>query len=122
MTERASRLAVVVGRLGEPAWRADLERLAGAAAPEAGNGDEGGVPTYGDVARGGTAVVVALADGNRWDEAVVQSRHLMGFFADTRAQLGPIALEAFDGLLAACMARDRDEVEDFVDLIGELFP
>ena len=120
MTERASRLAVVVGSLGEPAWRADLERLAGAVAPGVGDGD--GLPTYGDVARGGTAVVVALADGGRWDEAVVQSRHLVGFFADTRAQLGPIALEAFDGLLAACMARDRDEVEDFVDLIGELFP
>lgn len=120
MTERASRLAVVVGRLDEPAWRADAERLAGAGAqPPQGDGEP---PTYGDVARVGTGVVVALADAARWDEAVVQCRHLVVFFSGTRAQLGPIALEAFDGLLAACMARDRDEVTDFTDLIGELFP
>lgn len=120
MTERASRLAVVVGRLDEPAWSADAVRLAGADAQAP--PPDGEPPTYGDVARVGTGVVVALADEGRWDEAVVQSRHLMAFFAGTRAQLGPIALEAFDGLLAACMARDRDEVSDFTDLIEELFP
>ncbi len=119
MAERASRLAEVVGRLDEPAWRADAERLAGGPAP----GEQGpDTPTYGDVARGGTAVVVALGAEGRWDEAVVQARHLMGFFARAGLQLGPIAVEAFDGLLAACMAREPDELADFADLIRELFP
>jgi hypothetical protein len=119
VAERASRLAVVVGRLDEPAWRADAERLAGGAPPGTRDAD---APTYGDVARTGTAVVAALGDEGRWDEAVVQSRHLMGFFARTGLHLGPIAVEAFDGLLAACLARDPEEVADFVGLIEELFP
>jgi len=119
VTERASRLAVVVGLLDEPAWRQDTERLAGDPPPPA---REAATPTYGDVARDGTAVVVALGDEGRWDEAVVQARHLLTFFARTGFRLGPVAVEAFDGLLAACMARDAEEVADFSELIRELFP
>lgn len=118
MAERASRLAVVVGLLDE-AWRADAERLAGEAVPVAEGGEP---PTYGDVARLGTDVVVALGAEGRWDEAAVQARHLMSFFARTGFLLGPIAVEAFDGLLAACLARDPDEVTDFAELVRELFP
>jgi hypothetical protein len=119
VSERASRLAAVAGRLGEADWRADAERLAGASA---GPPDDGPIPTYGEVARLGTGVVVALAAQERWDEAVVQARHLMAFFARTGLVLGPIAVEAFDGLLAACLARDPDEVRDFAELVEELFP
>lgn len=119
MAERASRLAVVVGLLDEASWLADAERLAGAPAPRA---DGATAPTYGDVARRGTDVVVALGAEERWDEAVVQARHLMGFFSGTGVVLGPIAVEAFDGLLAACMAREPGEVADFSELIQELFP
>ncbi len=109
----------MAGLLGEASWRADAERLAGGPAPPA---EDGAVPTYGDVARLGTDVVVALGAEGRWDEAVVQARHLRAFFAATGFRLGPIAVEAFDGLLAAAMARDPDEVADFAELVQELFP
>ncbi len=119
MSQRALRLAAVAERLGEAAWRADAERVAGAPASPPGDGP---IPTYGEVARLGTGVVVALTDEQRWDEAVVQARHLLAFFARTGFVLGPIAVEAFDGLLAACLAHDPDEVRDFAELVGELFP
>ena len=119
VADRASRLATVVARLGDEDWREDVERLAGVpATPQS----DGPTPTYGDVARVGTAVVAALAADGRWDDAVVQSRHLRTFFARTGFRLGPIAVQAFDGLLAACMARDMDELGDFVELVQEIFP
>jgi len=119
VADRASRLATVVARLGEAGWREDVERLADAPALEEA---EGPTPTYGDVARIGTAVIVALGAEGRWDEAVVQSRYLHAFFARTGFRLGPIAIQAFDGLLAASMARDLDELADFEDLVQEIFP
>jgi hypothetical protein len=119
VADRASRLATVVARLGDEDWREDVERLAGAPAKAEG---EGPTPTYGDVARVGTAVVAALGAEGRWDEAVVQSRHLLTFFGRTGFRLGPIAIQAFDGLLAASLARDIDELGDFVELVQEMFP
>lgn len=120
VADRASRLATVVARLGEADWRQDVERLA--EAPGIEEAAAGPTPTYGDVARVGTAVIVALGAEGRWDEAVVQSRHLHTFFARTGFRLGPIAIQAFDGLLAASMARDMDELADFEDLVQEIFP
>lgn len=119
VADRASRLAVVVAHLDEPDWRADAERLAGEQPPHTG---EAVTPTYGDVARIGTGVVVALAGEGRWDEAVVQARHLRTFIARAGFRLGPIAYEAFDGLLAACTAREPEEIDDFAELIQEIFP
>ena len=79
-------------------------------------------PTFGEVARWGTAVVEGLAREGRWDEAAAQARHLRGFFAREGGHLGPVAAPTFDGLLAAVLARDPDEVADFTALIGEIFP
>jgi hypothetical protein len=115
----AARLAAAVAWLSEAGWRDDVARLAGAQArPE----PEGVPPTYGDVAREGTAVVEGLARMGRWDEAAAQARHLRAFFTREGGHLGPVAAPTFDGLLAAALARDADEVADFTALIRELFP
>jgi len=115
----AGRLAAAVAWLGEAGWREDAARLAGAHAPAE---PRDRPPTYGEVARGGTAVVRALAGEGRWDEAATQARHLKAFFAREGGHLGPVATPTFDGLLAAVLARDLDEVADFTGLIAELFP
>lgn len=112
----AARLARLVAWLGDPAWSEDLAAVAGAAP-----GPEGDAPTYGEVALAGSALVSALGDQGRWDEAVVQARHLKRFFGRVGMDLGPIAAQAFDGLLAAVLARDADELADFVELVGEMF-
>jgi hypothetical protein len=114
----AARLAAAVAWLSEEPWRDDAVRLAEGRAPER----QGTPPTFGELARGGTAVVEGLAGEGRWDEAARQARHLHAFFAREGGHLGPVAAPAFDGLLAAVLARDPDEVDDFTDLIRELFP
>ena len=43
-------------------------------------------------------------------------------FGATPDELGPIVIDAFDGLLASAVARDRDELQDFVELVEALFP
>lgn len=113
----AARLAASAAWLRETGWRDEAARLA--AGREAQRADP---PTYGDVARDGTALVEGLAREGRWDEAAAQARHLKAFFAREADRLGPIAEPTFDGLLAAALARDPDEVGDFTALIRELFP
>lgn len=115
----AARLAGAVAWLPEDGWRDDAARLAESGTPERTNG---GPPTFGEIARWGTAVVGGLAAEGRWDEAAGQARHLRAFFAREGGHLGPVAAPTFDGLLAAVLARDPAEVADFTELIGELFP
>jgi hypothetical protein len=116
---QAARLAAAAAWLSEARWRDDAAALAGAAMPAA---SLDGPPTFGQVARWGTAVVESLARAGRWDEAAGQARHLNAFFAREGRHLGPIAVPTFDGLLAAVLARDSDEVADFTALIREIFP
>jgi hypothetical protein len=113
----AARLAASAAWLRETSWRDDAARLA--AGRQAQRADP---PTYGDVARDGSAVVEGLARERRWDEAAEQARHLRAFFTREGNRLGPVAAPTFDGLLAAALARDADEVDDFTALIRELFP
>jgi hypothetical protein len=115
----AARLAAAVAWLREAEWRDDAARLAEGLSPAA---TEEAPPTFGEVARRGTAVVAELASDGRWDEAAAQARHLRAFFAREGPHLGPVAAPTFDGLLAAVLARDPDEVGDFTALIGEIFP
>lgn len=119
LAARAARLAAAVGRLGDGRWREDAARLAGEHRPA--RADEA-PPSFGELARRGVSVVEALVGAGRWDEAAVQARHLHAFFAREGGHLGPVAAPAFDGLLAAVLARDPDEVADFTALIAELFP
>jgi hypothetical protein len=86
------------------------------------SGGPAGPRSYREVATAGTERVASLAELGRWDEAAAAARELKAVFAGTPDELGPIAHEAFDGLLAASLARDRDEVGDFVELVRELFP
>jgi hypothetical protein len=115
----AARLAAAVAWLDEGRWRDAAAALAGPASPEP---PRDGPPTFGEVARWGTAVVEGLAGAGRWDEAAGQARHLRAFFTREGGHLGPVAAPTFDGLLAAVLARDADEVADFTALIREIFP
>ncbi len=115
----AARLAAAVAWLGDAEWREDAARVAGARAAEPARDAP---PTFGELARGGTELVKGLVADGRWDEAALQARHLRAFFAREGGHLGPVAAPTFDGLLAAVLARDPDEVGDFTALIGEIFP
>jgi hypothetical protein len=66
--------------------------------------------------------VAALADEGRWAEAADEARDLKRLFGATPDELGPVVIAAFDGLLASAIARDRDELQDFVDLVEAMFP
>jgi hypothetical protein len=112
----AARLARLVAWLDDRQWSEDLAALAGDV-----SGRNARPPRFGEVALAGTALVSALGDRGRWDEAAAQAHHLKRFFGGVGMELGPIAAQAFDGLLAAALARDPDELLDFVDLVGEMF-
>ncbi len=116
LADRAARFAAAVAWLDEPAWAGRVSALAGdvARAPSR--------PTYRELATAGTALVAALADEGRWAEAAEEARDLKRLFGGTPDELGPIVIDAFDGLLASAVARDRDELQDFVDLVEALFP
>ena len=114
----ATRLARLVVWL-DRAWSEDLVALAGSGDAPSRTPD---APTYGEVARAGTGLVATLAAEARWVEAAAQARHLKRFFAATGFELGPIAVQAFDGLLAATRSRDPGELKDFVELVAEMFP
>lgn len=116
LSDRAARLAAAVAWLDEPGWSMRVTALAGEVdrAPDR--------PTYRELATAGTGLVAALADAGRWDEAAAQARDLRRLFGATPDDLGPIVHSAFDGLLAAAIARDRHELGDFVELVEALFP
>jgi hypothetical protein len=117
VADHAARLAAAVAWLDEEGWRQEADRLAaGAPHPPA-----DAPPTWGEVARAGLAVVEGLAAEDRWAEASAQARYLRRFFAGPGRALSPIAGQIFDGLLAATLARDEQELEDFAELVRELF-
>lgn len=78
--------------------------------------------SYRDVARGGVDRLVALSRAGAWPEAVDVARSLKATFTEAAGVLGPIPPEVFDGALAACLARDAEELDDFLDLAREIFP
>lgn len=114
----AARLARLVAWIGDGAWSEELAALADSTDAPA---PAEGAPTHGDIARVGTALVARLAQDGRWEEAAGQARRLRAYFFATGWELGPIVAQAFDGLLAATLAREPDELTDFVDLVGEMF-
>jgi hypothetical protein len=77
---------------------------------------------YRDVARGGLSRVVELAGRDDWPAAAEEARGLKDVFREAADRFGPVPAEVFDGLLAACMARDPDELGDFAELVEEMFP
>lgn len=121
VAERAARLAATVAWLSDAEWSREVARLAedGSLPAPPSSPDP---PTVGEVAREGVALVESLAAGGRWDDAGVQATHLARYFAREGLRLGPITADAFDGLRAAALARDPDELADFVELLREMFP
>lgn len=117
VAERAARLAASVAWLSDADWSREIARLA-EDGPAPASADP---PTVGEVARDGVALVEGLAAGGRWDEAAAQATHLARYFAREGIRLGPITADAFDGLRAAALARDPDELADFVELLREMF-
>jgi len=116
LADRAARFAAAVAWLDEPAWSGRVAAIAGDV-PRAPSR-----PTYRELATAGTGLVAALADEGRWDEAADEARDLKRLFGATPDELGPVVIDAFDGLLASAIARDRDELQDFVDLVEAMFP
>jgi hypothetical protein len=117
VADHAARLAAAVAWLDDEGWREEVDRLAaGAPHPRA-----EAPPTWGEIARAGLAVVEGLVAEGRWAEAALQARHLTRFFSGPGRGLGPIAGHVFDGLLAASLARDEQELADFAELVRELF-
>jgi len=114
--QAALTLAAAAAAVGREDWERDAGALAGAPPPE-----RVAAPTYRDVALAGLAVVEALADEGRWADADAHAAHLLRFFSDPDAAQPAITRHGFDGLRAAARARDRDEVEDFLDLLREIF-
>ena len=99
------------------AWAERVAALAGAAGRPAASR-----PTYREVAHRRHRPGRALADAGRWGRGGGGgARDLKRFFAAT-PDGSARSRQAFDGLLAAALARDRDELEDFVDLVEALFP
>ncbi len=119
VAERAARLAAAVAWLSDADWSREVARLAAEGGPAPSSSPD--PPTVGDVARQGVALVEGLAAGGRWEEAAVQATHLARYFAREGLRLGPITADAFDGLRAAALARDPDELADFVELLREMF-
>lgn len=118
VAERAARLAAAVAWLSDADWIREVARLAADGPDPSSSPDP---PTVGEVAREGVALVEELAARGRWDEAGVQATHLARYFAREGMRLGPITADAFDGLRAAALARDPDELADFVELLREMF-
>lgn len=82
-----------------------------------------GEPTrYRDVARGGLERVLELSGRGEWPQAAEEARTLKRVFRDAADLFGPVPSDVFDGVLAACLARDADELGDFAELVEELFP
>lgn len=116
MPAAAARVADLAAAIAVPGWEHEARALAGSAAGDA----PGRRPTYGEVARAGTALVRALAARGRWEEAEAQAVHMHRVLTDPRAGFPPLARVPFGGLVSAARARDPDELADVADLLDEL--
>lgn len=77
---------------------------------------------YREVARGGLDSILRLCGAGEWAAAADEARGLKRVFAEASVVFGPVPAEVFDGVLAACLARDPDELGDFAELVVEIFP
>lgn len=83
---------------------------------------DGEHPRYREVARGGLERVLELVGRHDWAAAADEARAVKRVFTQAADLFGPIPSQVFDGVLAACAARDADELADFVELVEEIFP
>ncbi|MEQ9113667.1 MAG: hypothetical protein RID94_05355 [Miltoncostaeaceae bacterium] len=110
-TTGLSRLAVVARGLGDGTWHDQLVSYGARAVDE-----PSAPPTYEQVAVAGMAAVAELLD-----EGFAVADRLTRVFRVDPDDMPSVAVESFDGLRAAIAARDPEEVQDFVDLLAEMF-
>lgn len=101
--------------LGDDAW-ASAAGLIGGGTPVAGP-----VPSYGELAATGMRVIELLAGLDRWAEARTHAAHLADYFTRVRREVHPVASVGFQGLCDAAQARDRQELDEHLDFLREIF-
>ncbi len=103
--------------LGDAGWAEAAALIAdGSPAPSS-----EGVPSYGELAATGMRVIELLAGLERWAEAREQAAHLADYFTRVRREVHPVAAVGFQGLCDAAQAKDRDEVDEHLDFLREIF-
>ena len=119
VAERAARLAASVAWLSDADWSREIARLAGPGARPPVSADP---PTVRARWRGtASRWWRASPPGGAGTRPRPRRTHLARYFAREGIRLGPITADAFDGLRAAALARDPDELADFVELLREMF-
>ena len=113
----ALRMAAAARALGDEDWALSACTTAGDDPPEAAPA----IPTYGELALTGVALVAGLAEQGRWDAATDQAVRLAAYFGDARGRIDAVPAEAFAGLAGATRVHDREGVRDFGELILEVF-
>lgn len=103
--------------LGDLAWSQSAAELAAVAPPSPSNEP----PTHRELALAGLAVVLALADAERWEESNAQATFLARHFRRADAPVSTIAGEGFAGLVTSSAEADRQGMEDFAGFVLELY-
>lgn len=117
LVQDAMLLAAAVKALGDSEWAEAAAGVAGVPAPPA----DATAPTFRTLALRGIAVVLALADTERWDESHEQARFLARHFRNQEAPVGTIAAEGLAGLVTSADERDREGMQDFAAFVLELY-
>lgn len=117
LSRDALLLSAAAGALGNGAWADAAADVAGSPRP----GADPEAPTYRDLALRGIAVVLALADADRWEESHEQARFLAMHFRSAEAPVGTIAGEGLGGLVTSAAAADREGMQDFAAFVLELY-
>lgn len=103
--------------IGDAGWAAAAALIADGAPAV----DAGPVPAYGELAATGMRVIELLAGMDRWAEAREQAAHLADYFTRVRREVHPVASVGFQGLCDAAQARDREELDEHLDFLREIF-
>lgn len=117
LEQDAHALARLAADLGDVRWSESAAGIADVALP----GPSGRAPTYRDVALAGVAVVLGLAEQDRWEESHEQATFLARHFKGAGAPVSTIAGEGFAGLVASSATSDRHGMHDFAAFVLELY-
>lgn len=113
----AMRLSTAASAVGDDGWAHAAAAVAGGEPPT----DHPQAPTYRELALTGIAVVLGLADADRWGEAHEQARFLARHFGQAEAPVRTIAGEGFRGMVSSAATADREGMQDFAAFVLELY-